>query len=129
MSLSIFDQNGNEMAIVTTGSDRIELIIPRDQNLALPPMNLQNVTELNLVRHAKIFNLHSVNLTEFRSAISLHLEMRPLQANLSYLLVYKFDGAPQVNISVQDMDGWSLLCSSSSCSIHPSLSFSSLLLT
>ena len=124
MSLSIFDQNGNEMAIAATGSDRVELIIPRDPNLTLPPMSLQNATALNLVRHAKTFNLHFVNLTAFRSAISLHLEMRPLLTNLSYLLVYKFDGTPQVNSSVQEMDGWSLLCSPSSFFTPSSLSCS-----
>ena len=76
-------------------------------------MMLQNVTALSLVAHAQTFNLHFVNLSTQAASFSIHLQLRPLFSNLSYLLIYKFDQSPRLNSSISDIDGWSLLCSSS----------------
>ena len=107
------DRDGNEVAVRADPSQPIEIIIPRDENLLLPPMMLQNVTALSLVAHAQTFNLHFVNLSTQAASFSVHLQLRPLTSNISYLLIYKFDQAPRLNSSVSDIDGWSLLCSSS----------------
>jgi hypothetical protein len=115
ISFSILDRNGNEVDIKTDSSHPIEIIIPRDENLLVPPMILQNVTSLSLVAHAQIFNLHFVNLSTLVSSFSIHLQLRPLNSNLSYLLIYKFDQSPRLNSSINDIDGWSLLCPSSQC--------------
>jgi GPCR proteolysis site, GPS, motif len=113
VSVSILDFDGNEVAIRADPSHPIEIIIPRDQNLLLPPMILQNVTALSLLPHAQIFNLHFVNLSTLSSSsFSIHLQLHPLTSNLSYLLVYKFDQPPRLNSSISDIDGWSLFCSS-----------------
>ncbi|CAF4395287.1 unnamed protein product, partial [Adineta steineri] len=58
ISLSLLDHNGNDISVHTNQS--IEFIIPRDINLILPSMNLQNVTSLNHL----LFNLHYVNITQ-----------------------------------------------------------------
>ena len=113
LSFSILDGDGNEVSIRADPSQPIEIIIPRDENLLLPPMILQNVTALSLVAHAQTFNLHFVNLSTQAASFSMHLQLRPLTGNLSYLLIYKFDQSPRLNSSISDMDGWSLLCSSS----------------
>ena len=94
-------------------SQPIEIIIPRDENLPIPPMILQNVTTLSLLPHAQTFNLHFVNLSTQAASFSIHLQMRPMSSNVSYLLIYKFDQSPRLNSSISDIDGWSLLCSSS----------------
>ncbi len=105
ISFSILDQNGNEILIETNSSNPIELIIPRDPNLIIPSMILQNVTS---TPHSQLFNLHYVNITN-TLPISVHLEIHPLDATIGYLLIYKFDGIPQLNQS----DGWTLFCPSS----------------
>ena len=104
VSLSVFDHNGNEIPVRANDSNPIEIIIPRDPNLIVPPMTLQNVTSLNSTPHQQSFHLHYVNLTNRLSA-SVHIEIDPLNANLSYLLIYKFDGIPQMN----QTDGWTIL--------------------
>lgn len=112
ISLSIYDQNGNEVPIRSTSNQSIEIIIPRDPNFIMPFMALQNVTTLSSTPHQHLYNLHYVNITSTLS-ISVHFEMRPHNTSLAYLLIYKFDGAPQLNSSIKVIDGWALFCPSS----------------
>ena len=112
ISFSILDRDGNDVAVATNTSQPIEIIIPRDVNLLVPPMILQNVTASSLVAHAQTFNLHYANLSAMTASFSIHLQLRPMNSNLSYLLIYKFDQSPRLNSSITDIDGWTLLCSS-----------------
>ena len=112
-SFSILDRDGNEVAVRTDPSHPIEIIIPRDENLLVPPMILQNVTSLSLIPHAQTLNLHFINLSTQAASFSIHLQLRPQTSNISYLLIYKFDQSPRLNSSMSDIDGWSLFCSSS----------------
>jgi hypothetical protein len=109
ISLSIVDQNENDIPIQTNNSQPIEIIIPRDPNIIIPLMILQNVTSTNSTPHNQLFNLHYVNITSILS-ISVHLEIGSLNASLAYLLIYKFDQLPQLNSSINQIDGWTLLC-------------------
>ncbi|CAF4437851.1 unnamed protein product, partial [Adineta steineri] len=43
--------------------------------------------------------------------ISVHIEINPLETNISYLFIYKFDQIPQLNTSINQIDGWTLFCS------------------
>lgn len=112
ISLSLFDQNGNEILIETNPTDPIELFIPRDPNVLIPPMIKQNLTlTLPLTPHHHLFNLHYVNISS-SLPVSVHVELQPDQSNISYLLIYKFDRSPLLNSSMKDIDGWTVLCSS-----------------
>ena len=106
ISLSLFDENGNEISIETNKTNPIELFIPRDPNLIIPPMIKQNLTQ-----HHHLFNLHYVNISSSLS-ISVHIEVEPEMKNISYLFIYKFDRSPLLNSSINEIDGWTLLCSS-----------------
>jgi len=64
----------------------------------------QNVTTNNLTSHNILFNYYYVNITS-SLARSLHIEIRPLDFNVSYLLIYKFDQIPQLNSSINVIDG------------------------
>lgn len=117
VSLSMLDQNGNDVPVQASIDHPFEVIIPRDANMVVPSMTLQNITSSNITPHSQLFNLHFVNITPSQSSsnltVSLHLEIRPLNASLGYLLIYRFDGSPQLNSSINQTDGWSLLCPSS----------------
>jgi hypothetical protein len=93
ISFSILDQNGDEIPT--------EIIIPRDPNLIIPKMILQNVTSFNKSFHMKLINIKSTN--------SIHFDIYPFNKNLSYLFIYKFDHL----FSFHQLDGWTLLCHSS----------------
>ncbi|CAM4770288.1 unnamed protein product [Rotaria magnacalcarata] len=113
ISLSLFDLNSNEISIRTSADHSIELLIPRDPNSLIPPMTLQNVTSMSAVHP---FNLYFVNMTQLLTntnlSVSLHFEIRPLNVSLGYLFIYKFDNSPELNSSINQTDGWSLLCPS-----------------
>jgi hypothetical protein len=112
ISLSLFDNYGNEISIQTDLTHPFELIIPRDPSVVIPSLTLQNVTSLNSTPHNLLFNLHFVNITN-PLAISVHFEIQPLNTNIGYLFIYKFDSSPILNSSVNQIDGWTLLCPSS----------------
>jgi hypothetical protein len=116
VSLSVLDRQGNELAMRTTSTTHpFQFIIPRDPNTFVPPMIVQNVTSMNNDAHRLIFNLHylAVPFTSPFVTDSIHVEMQPLKISRAYLFIYRFDTAPQMNSSVRQIDGWSLLCPSS----------------
>jgi hypothetical protein len=109
ISLSILDQNGNEIPIETNLNNSIEFFIPRDPNIIIPSMIIQNVTSINSTSHNQLFHLHYINITTILT-ISVHIEIHPLDTNLAYLFIYKFDNIPQLNSSIYEIDGWTLFC-------------------
>ncbi|UJR10866.1 hypothetical protein I4U23_015053 [Adineta vaga] len=113
--ITIFDENGEEIPINTSTTNKtIELFIPRDRNMIVPLMTLQNVTslvdKLSLNNHQ--FNLHFINISQTNPnlSISIHFEIFPLNTSLGYMLIYKFDQIPQLNSSLIFIDDWSMLC-------------------
>ena len=108
------DQHGNVLPIETSKDDRFELLIPRDPTLLISSMFVQDVTSMNnsTFPHHYVFNLNYINLTSSPS-VSIHLEVRPLNISLSYLLIYQFDRSPILNTSFSLMDGWAIFCPSS----------------
>ena len=111
ISFSVLDQYGNDVPIYANSDQPIELIIPRDPNLIIPSMNLQNVTSLNPYNQS--FYLHYNNITrDDNLTISFHFEMHPLNTTLAYLFIYNFDVAPELNKSINLMNGWTLFCPS-----------------
>ena len=117
VALSLFDSDGRELATTADQDHRIEMIIPRDPNVAIPPMTLQNVTFADASPNRQLFNLHFVNITS-QLPISLHLEMRPLNPSIAYLFVYRFDSAPQLNSTVNLIDGWTAFCPLNRDGVH-----------
>jgi hypothetical protein len=114
LSLTILDRNGNEIPFQTDVNHPIELIIPRDPNIVIPSMSMQNVTSMNDTPHHQLFNLHFIKIPHWSNnrTVSLNFEMYPLNISLAYLLIYRFDNPPQLNSSINQIDGWSLLCPS-----------------
>ena len=119
VSLTVLDKTGSVVPISASMDHPIEFIIPQEVNVRLSPMTLQNVTSMNNI-HNQIFNLHYVNITQSNSnlTVSLHFEMRPLDASVGYLLIFRFDTSPQLNSAINQTDGWSLLCPSSELFCH-----------
>ncbi len=109
ISLSLFDQYGNEIPLQTSLDYPIEIIIPRDPNLIISSMILQ---DMNIsTYHKQLFNLYYINITSTLD-ISVHWEIHPLNSSLAYLFIYKFDSSPQLNSSINNIDGWKLFCPS-----------------
>lgn len=112
ISLSLFDHQGNEIPIQTNLTHPIELFIPRDPNVIIPSMTLQNVTSFNSTTQYQLFNLHFINIQN-SLPISVHFEIHPLDITLGYLFIYKFDSTPFLNSTINQIDGWTVFCPSS----------------
>jgi hypothetical protein len=117
ISLSILDVDGNEIALATTLMYPYRFIIPRDPTLIIPPMTPQNVTAFNTsssFHHLLLFNLHYVYLDQSDYLTkAVHIEMRPNNHSLAYLVIFRFDQPPQLNSSLRHIDGFSLFCPAS----------------
>lgn len=112
ISLSLIDEDGNDIPLHANADQPIELIIPRDPNVMIPLFEWQNV--LSLTTHNQTFNLHFVNLSRGNDlAVSVRFQMRPLNRTRAYWLIYRLDGTPVINTSARLIDGWSLFCPSS----------------
>jgi hypothetical protein len=116
ISLTILDQNAAEVLIQANLTNPIELMIPRDPNLVVPSMTLENVTSFNATPHNQLFNLHYVDITNSLPE-SVHFEIHPLNTSLGYLFIYKFDSSPLLNSSINQIDGWTLFCPLSKSSL------------
>lgn len=112
ISLSLLDKEGQALSLSTSTDQPFEFIIPRDPQLTIPPMYLQNVTNSSSA-HQLIFNLHYVNISDQGGKAAVNLELESMNTSLSYLLIYRFDQSPMWNSSVREIDGWTLFCSSS----------------
>jgi hypothetical protein len=108
ISLSVLDQNGTEIPIQADPNKPIEIIIPRDPNILIPPMILQNVTNHNESFYLKFIDIKQLQPNE-NLTISIHFQIQPLNRNLSYLFIYQFDHS----LSFNQLDGWTLFCASS----------------
>lgn len=101
LSLSILDEHLNDISISINDDNPIEMFITRDQNLVVSPMIYQNVSAIDR-QHP--FYLQLIHLSD----VSLHFEMQPINIQLSYLFIYRFDDPPRV---VAEVDHWELFCS------------------
>ncbi|CAF1129912.1 unnamed protein product [Adineta ricciae] len=82
-------------------------------------MTLQNVTSMNNTPHHLLFNLHYVDLSQSNGvSVSVHIEIKPLNPSLGYLLIYKFDSLPMLNSSMSQIDQWFLFCPSNLTNNH-----------
>ncbi|CAF1019455.1 unnamed protein product [Adineta ricciae] len=111
ITFSILDENSSEISIKTNENTTIELFIPRDPNLIIPSMIYQNVTSMNSTPHEFLFHFHYLPIN-FSLSVSIHWEIKVLQRNLSYLFIYRFDQMPQLNSSINQIDGWHIFCPS-----------------
>ena len=78
-------------------------------------MTLQNVSSITADRmNSRQFTLYFINIAQSNPSISVsvHFQLRSLDPNLGYLVIYRFDDIPRLNSSINQTDGWSLLCPS-----------------
>jgi len=105
ISLTLHDQSGDIINIKNT-IDPFEIRIPNENNHLMPPMIRQNVTSLS--KNSK-FQYHYINLTHnLNLSISLHIDIEPENPNLSYLIIIRFSGMPDLQTNLIDQS--KLLC-------------------
>ena len=105
LSLTLHDQSGELINIKNT-TNPFEIFIPRQMNTLMPSMIYQNV---KLFSTNSKFKYHYINLThQINLSISLHIEIQPENLDLSYLIIIRFNGLPDLQTNL--IDDWKLLC-------------------
>jgi hypothetical protein len=124
ITLTILDTHARPLSIMSNAADNqdpFRIQIPLDTTRPLSSMSFQNVTGVDH-HHQLIFNTHYFAFESRSQAnMSIQIELRPVTSNnnsasslgLAYLLIYRFDVAPQLNTSVSEYDGWTLVCPAS----------------
>jgi hypothetical protein len=115
-SVSLTIQSSNETVLSLNNLPQpIEIQIPRDTNLLIPPMTLQNVTGLIMLTGAnnnRQFALYYVNVTSPTESLTLAaiFEFKSANPSLGFLVIYRFDAIPIFNSTINQKDGYKIFC-------------------
>ncbi|CAF3773928.1 unnamed protein product [Rotaria sp. Silwood1] len=105
--LKNFEIDENKLFVTLSLTESIEIIIPRDKNLQLPTIILQNVT--NITNNETYFHFNYFNITHHMNlSTSLHVEIQPNNKNLAYFTIIYFDNVS--NLDINQIDEWKLFC-------------------
>jgi hypothetical protein len=108
MSLSFYDEKTNVIEI-SKSQETIDLIIQRDENAANYPYQYVNATSLGFLTQSYILqNSFKINMTN----VSLHIELKPINLNISYLIVMKLGMMPIINATSADYNSFRIFCPS-----------------
>lgn len=117
MTLSILDKDDREIQVNATMESPIEMFIPRDVNLPIPPFIEQDMTttiapKKGSAKYNRQFFISYVNIAQKNPnlTISVHLNLRPINKQISYVMIYAFDRVPAYNSTDQSFDGWAMFC-------------------
>ena len=92
-------------------NEKIEFWIPRDKNINVPEYTLVNMSSLNstVLNQATpfmSFQFQIINLSSY----SLHVQLKPGNKNISYLVLLRFGNASKLNENQQSYDLSEIVC-------------------
>lgn len=108
VGISFYDENLNEIKIFTTKSP-INLTILRDVNLKEYLYQYVNATQIPLSNSS--FLIHNGIELKSKNA-SLHIELKPINVTLSYLIVIKLGFTPVINDETTEYSSFKIFCPS-----------------
>jgi hypothetical protein len=113
VGLTIYDSNANEIKI-TKSLSPIDIFTQRDEHTQNHSFEYINATSIGFIQGAYLlqnsFKIKSNNA-------SIHIELKPIDMSISYLLVLKFGFMPIVNSTHADYSSFKLFCPSKFSSI------------
>ena len=115
ISLSFYDEKLNEIVIQDQTSMPIEILIKRDKNMPDYSFQYVNVSQIDLTSSSS-FLPNAFNLTLTNA--SLHIELKPLNWTIGYVLVMKLGYTPIINSSQADFTSFRIFCPSQMMSFY-----------
>ena len=114
VSLRLLASNGTTVPLNNL-SLPIEVRISRDSNLIIPSMTLHNVTNQNIStirNNNRQFLLYHIDVTSSTTSLtsSVTFELKPDDLTLGYMIIFRFDGVPLLNSSINHTDGYEVVC-------------------
>jgi hypothetical protein len=109
MGLSFYEFETNNEIPITQSLSPIDLILPRD--ISVSKYSFQYVNATHLEFHDGSFYLqNNMNITTQNA--SIHIELRPLNESISYLIVLKLGNLPVINSTYADYTSFRIFCPS-----------------
>jgi hypothetical protein len=108
VGLSLYDENANEIEI-TQSLSAIDILIERDQNINQRSYEYVNATNIGFLTGS--FILQNSFKIKMNNA-SIHIEIKPLNATIAYLLVLKLGYMPLINSTNADYSSFKVFCPS-----------------
>ena len=108
IGLSFFDENLNEIN-VENSSEPFDIVISKDANMPFKPYQYINVSEMNISLESLTLN-NGFNILSNNA--SIHIEIKPVDFSIGYLLVMKLGYTPIVNTNPPDFDSFEIFCPS-----------------
>jgi hypothetical protein len=108
IGLSLFDENANELEI-TKSLSPIDILIQRDQNINQMKFEYLNATNIGFLSGA--YFLQNSFKIKMNNA-SIHIELKPFNTSLAYLLVIKLGYMPLINSTHADYSSFKVFCPS-----------------
>ena len=108
VGLSFYDENLEEIKI-TKSLSPIDILIKRDPNLPEYPYQYVNATQIQITKDS-YFMPNGFNISYLNT--SIHVELKPLNLNIGYLIVMKLGYTPIINYTYLDYDFIKTFCPS-----------------
>jgi len=108
ISLTFYDENANEIKI-RQSKYPIDILIQRDQNTLNYSFEYINATSIGFLSGSYFLqNSFSLKMTN----ASIHIELKPLNVSIAYLVVLKFGYMPIINSTSADYTSFRIFCPS-----------------
>jgi len=108
IGLSFYDEIINEIDI-SNAPNSIDIVISRDPSVSQTKYQYVNVSQIKLTS-GSYFLLNGFKIKSTNA--SIHIELKPLNLSIGYLLVMKKSYSPIINSTYSDYDSFRLMCPS-----------------
>ena len=108
VSLTFFDEKNNQIEIINRNYP-IDVQIQREINLPSYPYQYVNISEI-LLKNGSFLMPNGFYLSSNNG--SIHVELKPLNKSIGYLIVLKLGFSPVINSTYADYDSIKMMCPS-----------------
>ena len=109
LGLSFYDYDSNNEIPITQSLSPIDIILPRDKSVSKYSFQYVNATNLEFL-DGSFYLQNNMNITT-RNA-SIHIELKPLNESIGYLIVLKLGHLPVINSTYADYSSFNAICPS-----------------
>ena len=109
LGLSLYNYETSLEINVFESKSSIEMIIPRDKRVSNLKFQYVNTTNFSFIS-GSFYLQNNFNITTTNA--SFHIELKPLDMSLGYIVVIKFGYIPIINSTYADYSTFKLMCPS-----------------
>jgi len=109
LGLSFFDSETNIEIPISQSLSPIDIILPRDKSVIKYSFQYVNATNLEFL-DGSFYLQNNMNITTQNA--SLHIELKPVNEIISYLIALKLGHLPIINTTYADYSSFKFICPS-----------------